>query len=109
MISYEELTEWIDSSSLHQQIQSVDVTGLFSNPWFLVPFLIFVFYSLWKKNFAELFFAGMAIGVWYLCGTEFMSGLVNEAGPNQDKILPVVGVGAALALVIVIFIFGRSD
>ncbi len=49
MISYEELTKWIDSSTLHQQVQSV------------------------------------------------------------DKILPVVGVGAAVALVIVIFIFGRSD
>ncbi len=109
MISYEELTAWIDSSALHQQIQNVDVEGLFSNPWFLVPFLVFVCYSLWKKNFAELFFAGMGIGVWYLCGTEFMSGFVGSGGIDQSKILPVVAIGAVVGIVVVVFFFGRSD
>lgn len=103
------LMAWIDTSALHRQIQDVDVAGLFSNPWFLVPFLIFLLYSLWKKNFRALFFAALAFGIWYLCGTEFMAGLIEDGEINQGKILPVVGAGVGVIIVIVVLLFGRSD
>ncbi len=109
MISYEELTAWIDSSALHQQVQNVDAAGLFTNPWFIVPFLVFVATCLYQKNIMTLVFAGVVIGAWYLCGTELMRGIVGDGGPNMDKIFPVLAVGAVVALVVVIFFFGRSD
>ncbi len=109
MVSYEELTAWIDSSALHQQIQNVDVVGLFTNPWFIVPLLVFVCYSLFQKNFIALFFTGLAIGVWYLCGTDYMKELAGAGGPNMSKILPVLGVAAVGTVALILFLFGRSD
>lgn len=105
----EAVVEWFDSTKLHDQISDVDVAGLFSNPWFLVPFITLVGYLLYKKNFKDILLIGILVAVWWVSGTEYMATLVVDNELQMEKILPVVFGGAAtLGLVIYIF-FGRSD
>lgn len=104
----ERLKAWVDSSAMHHQIQNVDVAGLFSNPWFVVPLSLFVVYSLWRKDFWSLIFVGVIVGVWMLLGTELMSGLVQGGEISQEKVFPVIGVGVVTIIVLVLLIFGRS-
>ena len=37
---------WFESTHLPEQITDVDFVGLFTNPWFIVPFGLFVGYTI---------------------------------------------------------------
>jgi hypothetical protein len=103
------IVEWFDSTNLHEQITEVDFIGLFTNPWFMVPFVALVVYLLYKQSFKDLILLAMLIGVWWVSGTEYMSTLIVGDELQMDKVLPVV-FGGAIALGLAIYIlFGRSD
>ena len=48
------IVEWFDSTHLVQQITEVDYAGLFTNPWFLVPFCILVAYLIYRQSWKDL-------------------------------------------------------
>jgi len=101
--------EWFDSTHLQEQITEVDFVGLFTNPWFMVPFVALVVYLLYKQSFKDLILLAMLIGVWWVSGTEYMNTLIIGNELQMDKVLPVV-FGGAIALGLAIYIlFGRSD
>lgn len=109
MSMFSGIVEWFDSTNLHEQITEVDFIGLFTNPWFMVPFVALVVYLLYKQSFKDLILLAMLIGVWWVSGTEYMSTLIVGDELQMDKVLPVV-FGGAIALGLAIYIlFGRSD
>ncbi len=101
--------ELANLTALPEQIRDVDTAGLFSNPWFLIPFVGLVIYLLYKQSFRNIIIVAMVIGGWHLSGTEYMQTLVIGDELQIDKILPLLFGGvAALALLIYLF-FIRSD
>lgn len=109
MSMFSGIVEWFDSTNLHKQITEVDFIGLFTNPWFMVPFVALVVYLLYKQSFKDLILLAMLIGVWWVSGTEYMSTLIVGDELQMNKVLPVV-FGGAIALGLAIYIlFGRSD
>jgi len=109
MSMFSGIVEWFDSTNLHEQITEVDFIGLFTNPWFMVPFVALVVYLLYKQSFKDLILLAMLIGVWWVSGTEYMSTLIVGDELQMNKVLPVV-FGGAIALGLAIYIlFGRSD
>jgi hypothetical protein len=104
-----EISEWFDSTHLHEQIVEVDYAGLFSNPWFMVPFVSIVLYMLYKQNWKDIFLMGMLIAVWWVSGTDYMHSLIVDGELQMDKILPVAFGGAAALGLVIYILFGRSD
>lgn len=103
------LVEWFDSTHLHEQIFEVDIVGLFTNPWFMVPFVGLIIYLLYKQSFKDIILIALLIGIWWVSGTEYMDSLIVNGEVQIEKILPVV-FGGAIALGLAIYIlFGRSD
>lgn len=103
------IADWFDSTHLHQQIVEVDYTALFSNPWFMVPFVTLMLYLLYKKSFRDIILIAMIVGVWWVSGTQYMDTLVIGNELQMNKILPVL-FGGAVALGFAIYLlFGRSD
>jgi len=101
--------EWVEKTHLNEQISEVDVVGLFTNPWFLVPFIALMVYLLYKQKFKDIILLGLLFGVWWVSGTEYMHTLIVGDELQIQKILPVV-FGGAIALGLAIYIlFGRSD
>ncbi|MCW5199188.1 hypothetical protein VU05_00365 [Desulfobulbus sp. F1] len=99
---------WFQSTNVPEQIQKVDFAGLFTNPWFMVPFVALVGYLIWKQSFNELIIVVIFIALWWLSGTEYMQTLVVDGTLQIKKVLPVLaGAAAVLAFVIYLF-FGRS-
>ena len=106
---YTNVKEWFISTQISEQIKDVDYIGLFSNPWFVVPFAIMVCYMLFKKKWADLIIITIFIGVWWVSGTDYMNSLLVNGEIQISKILPVVFGGAALLGFVIYLLFGRSD
>ncbi len=100
---------WIESTHIQEQVANVDYVGLFTNPWFMIPFVTMVLYLLYKQSFKDLIIVIIFIGVWWVSGTEYMHTLVIGDELQIGKILPVLFGGAALMGFVIYMIFGRSD
>ncbi len=99
----------LQATHVPEQIKSVDIAGLFSNPWFLIPFIIFVGYMLYKQAFRDLFVAALLMGVWYISGTHYMQTLVVGDELQVNKVLPLLFGGAVIVGLVIYLYFGRSD
>ncbi len=99
----------LDATHLPEQIKDVDVAGLFSNPWFLIPFIAVVGYMLYKQAFRDLFIIFLFMGVWYVSGTSYMQTLVVGDELQINKVLPLLFGGAVVVGLVIYLYFGRSD
>lgn len=100
---------WIESTHIQQQIKDVDYVGLFTNPWFLVPFVALVVYLLYKQAFRDLIIIGLFVAVWWVSGLDYMQTMVVNGELQMNKILPVLFGGAVVLGFVIYLLFGRSD
>lgn len=101
--------KWLDSTHLQQQVGEVDYIGLFTNPWFIVPFGILIAYMVYKQSWRDLVITSLLVGVWWVSGTAYMDSLIVNGEIQPKKILPVVFGGAAALGFVIYLLFGRSD
>ncbi len=105
----ESIGQMIEKTHLVEQIKKVDFPGLFTNPWFLVPFIALVGYLIYKKAFRDMIILAAILGAWYASGTPYMQTLVVDGHLQVGKVLPVLFGGAALLGLIIYLLLGRSD
>lgn len=103
------LQDWFVSTHLQDQIKDVDYIGLFTNPWFIVPFALMVCYMLFRQKWKDLIIIAIFIAVWWVSGTDYMNSLLVDGEIQISKILPVVFGGAAVLGFVIYLLFGRSD
>ncbi len=102
-------TEWFASTHIQAQIKDVDFVGLFTNPWFIVPFALMILYMLFKQKWKDLIIITIFVAVWWVSGTNYMHSLLVNGEIQIEKILPVVFGGAVLLGFVIYLLFGRSD
>lgn len=98
----------ISSTEVPKQIAEVDAGALFTNPIFMVPFVAFIGWEIYKQQFKEIVIILLFVGIWYLSGTHYMQTLIVNGELQIGKILPVMFGGAAVLGVIIYMYFGRS-
>ena len=103
------ILEFISATEVSQQMREVDVLGLFTNVYFLVPFIGYIGYLLYKQSVNGLVLVGLAVGLWVISGSSLMDGLIINGEIQIGKILPVAGVGIGALGVAVYFLFMRSE
>ncbi len=106
---FAKISAFVESTKLLEQIKEVDYVGLFSNPWFLVPFIALVLYLLYKQNWRDLVFIVLFVGIWWVSGTQYMKTLVVGEELQVKKVLPVMFGGAGILGLVIYLLFGRSD
>jgi hypothetical protein len=100
---------WFESTHLLQQIKDVDYQGLFTNPWFLVPFVAFIMYLLYKQAFRDLIIVGIFVGGWWFSGHDYIQTIVVDGHIQMNKVLPLLFGGAGVLALLIYMLFGRSD
>ncbi len=100
---------FIDSTHLFEQIRNVQVKALFTNPWFLVPFIAQMGWWFYKQAVNSIVCTGLAIGLWWFSGSSYTQALIINGELQPGKILPVAGVGIGVLLVLIYLFFIRSD
>ncbi len=103
------IVDFINSTQVLDQFREVDAVGLFTNPWFLVPFIGMLGYMLYKQDFKEIVVIFIGLLLWHISGTEYMATLIIGDEIQLGKVLPVVFGAACLLGVVIYMYFGRSD
>ena len=102
------IVDLVKSTQIPRQINEVDFVGLFTNPWFMVPFVAFIGWQVYKANFRDIIIMVLIIGVWYVSGTPYMQTLIVGGELQIGKILPVLFGGATVLGIIIYLLFGRG-
>ncbi|MFH7326847.1 hypothetical protein [Desulfurivibrio sp. C05AmB] len=103
------IVDFIANTNVPDQFREVDVRGLFTNPWFLVPFIAFIGYHFYKQSVNTLVITALVLGLWIFSGSPMMEDLVVDGHLQLSKVLPVAGVGVLALGIAVYFLFIRSD
>ena len=105
----EKIGTFYESTKIHEQIKDVDFVGLFTNPWFIVPFSCIILYMLYRQSFTNIVIIAILTGIWWFSGTDYMSSVFVDGHMQIDKILPIVFGGAAVIGLLVYLLFIGSD
>jgi len=103
------IMDFIQNTQIVDQIRDVDAKGLFSNAYFLVPFVMLIGYWLYKQAVNSLVLLALSIGVWIFSGSSYAQNMIVNGEMQAEKVLPVAGVGVVVIAVIVYLVFIRSD
>lgn len=103
------IIEFINNTNVPDQFREVDAAGLFTNPWFLVPFVCFICYNLYKQALNTLVLTGLGFGLWLFTGSPYMEGMIVKGELQLGKVLPVAAVFVVAIAIAVYFVFMRSD
>ncbi len=106
---FNSITAWINHTQVPIQIRTVDVGGLFKNPYFLVPFIALIINYLYRQAINNLLVTALIIGLWYFSGTEFVRDSVVNGEVQIGHILPIAGVGVAGIAILIYIFFIRQD
>jgi len=104
-----QLVDFLNSTNMPQQFHDVDAKGLFTNTWFLVPFIAFICYNLYKQAINTLVMTGLGFGLWLFSGSSYMEGMVVNGTLQLGKVLPVAGVFLGVIGVAIYFLFMRTE
>ena len=105
---FADMGTWLQNTQVPEQVKEVDFVGLFTNPWFMVPFVALVGYLIWKQSFNDLIIIGIFVFLWWISGTEYMQTLVVDGELQIKKVLPVLAGASALLGFVIYMFFGRS-
>jgi hypothetical protein len=103
------IINWFKATHIHEQVINGDLIGLYTNPWFMVPFALFLGILLLKKQWKYLLIVLVGSALWWFSGTDFAGSLVVDGKLQPDKAIPLALGGVALAGILVYLFFGRSD
>ena len=106
---FSDIQEWFAATHLQEQIKEVDFVGLFTNPWFIIPFGLMVGFMLFKQKWKDLIIITIFVGIWWVSGTNYMNSLLVNGEIQMEKILPVIFGGAEILGFVIYLLFGRSD
>lgn len=104
---FEKIIAFFQDTQIPEQIKDVDLE-LFTNPWFMVPFVILIIYMLYKQNWSEIIIMAIFIAVWWVTGTDYMQTLVVGDQLQMGKVLPVMFGGAGVLGLVIYLLFGRN-
>lgn len=106
---FTKVVSFFESTKLTEQFSDHDILAIITNPWFVVPALIFLGYMIYKQSWSDLIILSIIGGVWWVTGLPYMEALIVGDELQLEKILPVVGGGAVALGAIIYLLFGRSN
>ncbi|HSH12581.1 MAG TPA: hypothetical protein VLA15_02495 [Desulfurivibrionaceae bacterium] len=106
---FEPVQDFFFATKVPEQIENIDYQALFSNPWFLVPYLALIGWNIYKRQPYSIIIILLFTGSWAFFGTPYMQGILSQEQIQLEAVLPLVG-GACLVLAITIYlIFFKSE
>lgn len=101
---FKPVLDFIISTKVPEQLETIDYKGLFSNGWFLVPYIAMIGWNIYKQAITTIILILLFTGSWAFFGTPLMQDIVGQDEMRLDTVLPLVA-GACVVLGIAIYVF----
>lgn len=98
------VVDFIVETKVPEQLEKIQYQELFTNGWFLVPYLAWIIWNLYKRQINSLITILLLSGSWVFFGTPYMRNIMNQETIQLGSIIPLVG-GACLVLGVIIYIY----
>jgi hypothetical protein len=105
---FKPVLDFIISTKVPEQIQNIEYGKLFTNPWFLVPYIGILSWNFYKKAVNELVIILLLTGAWAFCGTPYMQDVLGREEIALEAVLPLV-FGACTVLGIIVYLVFLKD
>ena len=105
---FEPVLDFIISTKIPEQIENVEYKELFTNGWFLVPYLGMIGWNIYKQAVNNIIIILLLSGSWAFFGTPYMQEVLGQEQIQLDAVLPLVA-GACTVLGIIIYIIFFKD
>lgn len=96
--------DFIIETKVPEQIDTIDYKGLFTNGWFLVPYIAMIGWNIYKQQVVSIVLLLLFTGSWAFFGTPMMKEMMAQDSIQLDAVLPLVA-GACVVLGIAIYVF----
>lgn len=106
---FKPVLDFIVATKIPEQIDTVDYKGLFTNAWFLVPYISMLAWYVYKQALNSLIIVVLLTGSWAFFGTPYMEGIMAQDEIALEAVLPIVGGACAVLGFIIYRIFMKSD
>ncbi|MDT8334363.1 MAG: hypothetical protein RQ753_01570 [Desulfurivibrionaceae bacterium] len=109
LMFFKPLVDFIVATKVPEQIDNIDYKGLFSNAWFLVPYIALLAWNVYKQALNSLIIIVLLTASWAFFGTPYMEEIISRDEVPLEAVLPIVG-GACVVLGYIVYrIFLKSD
>ena len=109
VLFFKPVVDFIVDTKVPEQIEKVDYQELFTNPWFLTPYLAWLAWNVYHKQINTLIIIVLFTGSWVFFGTPYMQGILNQQEIQLDTIIPLAGGACAVLGIVIYLIFFKSE
>jgi len=106
---FKPVADFIVTTGIPDQIENVKYKELFTNGWFLVPYLFMIGWNIYKKQLNTIIIVLLFTGSWAFFGTPYMRDIMSRDEISLDAVLPLVGGACAVLGITVYLIFFKSE
>ena len=103
------VVDFIVATKVPEQVENIQYKELFTNGWFLVPYLAWLVWKLYKRQISTLIIVILLSGTWAFFGTPYMRGVMNQDSIQLDTVFPLVGGACAVMGVIIYLLLFKSE
>jgi hypothetical protein len=106
---FKPVLDFVISTKVPEQIENIKYQELFTNGWFLTPYLALIAWNIFRKQIYTIIIILLFSGSWAFFGTPYMQDVMQQDQIQLETILPLVG-GACVVLGITVYlIFFKSE
>lgn len=109
LLFFKPVGDFVVSTKVPEQVENIDYQALFTNAWFLVPYLAVLAWNAYKRQPYTIVIILLLSGSWAFFGTPYMQALMKQDEIQLEAILPLVGGACAVLGIIVYLIFFKTE
>lgn len=106
---FKPVLDFVVATKVPEQIENINYADLFTNGWFLVPYLAMIAWNVYKRELYSIIIILLLTGSWAFFGTPYMREIMQQDQIQLEAVLPLVGGACAVLGIIVYLIFFKSE
>ncbi len=106
---FKPVLDFVVSTKVPEQVENVNYSELFTNGWFLVPYLAVIAWNIYKRQPYSIIIILLLTGSWAFFGTPYMQEIMQQDQIQLEAVLPLVGGACTVMGIIVYLIFFKSE
>lgn len=106
---FEPVLDFIKYTKIPEQIENVEYKELFTNSWFLVPYLGMIGWNIYKQAVNNIIIILLLSASWAFFGTDYMQDVLAQDEIALEAVLPMIAGACTVLGIIFYLVFFKDD